>query len=65
MTPRALLSNRKALAGLVVLGSFVGLALFGPLIARGDPTAFVARPLDPPSAAHWFGTTGQGQDVLL
>jgi len=30
----------------------------------GDPTALVAVPLEPPSAAHWLGTTGQGQDVL-
>jgi peptide/nickel transport system permease protein len=65
MSLRALLGNRKALFGLVVLGVFLLLALFGPLIAPGDPTAFVAVPHQEPSAAHWLGTTGQGQDVLL
>lgn len=46
----------------IVLG-FVALALIGPLFV-GDPTAYVGAPLEPPSAAHWLGTTGQGQDVL-
>ena len=59
----ALLHNRKALAGLVLLGIFLGMALLGPALV-GDPTDFVARPLEPPSGAHWLGTTGQGQDVL-
>ena len=38
-------------------------ALSGPLFAQ-DPNAFIAVPHDPPSTDHWFGTTGQGQDVL-
>jgi peptide/nickel transport system permease protein len=58
-----LLHNRKAVIGLLLLASFLGLALFGPLLV-GDPYDFVGRPLDPPSTEHWLGTTGQGQDVL-
>jgi peptide/nickel transport system permease protein len=37
--------------------------MLGPLFV-GDPTEMVAVPLEPPSWAHWLGTTGQGQDVL-
>ncbi|HXI55811.1 MAG TPA: ABC transporter permease [Polyangia bacterium] len=58
-----LLANRKALVGLCILALFGGLALIGPALV-GDPSDFVAVPLLPPSAAHWFGTTGQGQDVF-
>jgi peptide/nickel transport system permease protein len=53
----------KALMGLAVLGFFALAAILGPWIVA-DPTAPVGLPLVPPSAAHWLGTTGQGQDVL-
>jgi peptide/nickel transport system permease protein len=58
-----LLRNRKAVVGMVLLGLFVAMALVGPLFV-GDPTAFVARPHQPPSGAHWLGTSGQGQDIF-
>lgn len=58
-----LLHNRKATIGLSVLGFFVLMAAFGPLLVS-DPSAFAADPLLPPSGAHWFGTTRQGQDVF-
>jgi peptide/nickel transport system permease protein len=60
---RALVHNRKAVAGFLLLGIFLVLALFGPSLV-GDPYDYVGRPLEPPSATHWLGTTGQGQDVL-
>lgn len=56
--------NRKAALGVVIVLFFVIIALLGPLIAPGDPTAFVGGSHEAPSAAHPFGTTGQGQDVL-
>ena len=62
-TLRLLLSDRKALLGALLLGFFLLLAAFGPLLA-GDPDALVGIPHQPPSLAHLFGTTGQGQDVL-
>ena len=58
-----LLRNPRARAGLVLLALFVLVATLGPLLVQ-DPNAFTSRPLQPPSAEHWFGTTGQGQDVL-
>jgi len=60
---RALWRHRRARIGVGVLGAFALIAAFGPLLV-GDPSAPVAIPLSPPSAEHWFGTTGQGQDVL-
>ncbi len=59
-----LVRNPKSLAGLVLLVFFVGVALFAPLIAPYSPkdTSFI--PFDPSSAAHPFGTTALGEDVL-
>lgn len=59
----AIRRDRKASAGAVILALFAFIALVGPLLV-GDPQALVGIPLQPPSAAHWLGTTGQGQDVL-
>ena len=60
----AIRRNRKATAGVAILIIFILVALLAPVIAPGDPSDFVDRPHLPPSAAHWFGTTGQGQDVF-
>ncbi|MEJ2472097.1 MAG: ABC transporter permease [Desulfuromonadales bacterium] len=60
---RQMLANRKARAGMVLVGLFVVMALLGPWLVQ-DPTAFTAMPHQPPSLEHWFGTTGQGQDVF-
>jgi peptide/nickel transport system permease protein len=61
---RAVLRNRKAMVGVIILLLFAAIALLAPVIAPGDPTDFVDRPHLPPSAEHLFGTTGQGQDVF-
>jgi peptide/nickel transport system permease protein len=50
--------------GVCILAMFFLIAVLGPLIAPYDPTEFVDIPHQPPSMAHWLGTTGQGQDVL-
>src|SRR5262249_34488785 len=60
---RALARDRKALVGASLLAMFVLLAIVGPWLV-GDPSLPVGRPFEPPSRAHWLGTTGQGQDVL-
>ena len=59
-----LFKQPKAIAGLLILLVFALTAIFAPLIAPGDPSRFVARQNQPPSAQHWLGTTGQGQDVF-
>jgi peptide/nickel transport system permease protein len=59
----AIRRDRRAAAGAALLVLFVLVAAIGPLLA-GDPDALVGVPHQPPSPAHWLGTTGQGQDVL-
>lgn len=59
----AIRRDRKATVGASLLALFVLVAAFGPLFV-GDATALVGVPLQSPSAVHWLGTTGQGQDVL-
>src|SRR6185312_14629655 len=61
---RALASNRKALAGLVLFGFFVLVALLAPLIAPYDPSALQFNQMLPPSGRHLLGTTGTGQDIF-
>jgi peptide/nickel transport system permease protein len=52
------------LAALLFAG-FLLLALFGPALAPYDPLASdAAVALQPPSAAHWFGTDSLGRDIL-
>ncbi|GMU05833.1 dipeptide/oligopeptide/nickel ABC transporter permease/ATP-binding protein [Corallococcus caeni] len=60
---RRLSRHRKAAVGGSLLVFFLLLAVVGPFFVM-DPTDLVGRPHQPPNAAHWFGTTGQGQDVL-
>lgn len=50
-------------AAMFLLLTFV--ALFGPMLAPYDPLASdVANTLQPPSAAHWFGTDNLGRDIF-
>jgi peptide/nickel transport system permease protein len=58
------LRSRKFVVGLVVIGVFVVLGVIGPYLAPYDPSALSNATLQPPSAAHWLGTTQTGQDVL-
>lgn len=63
--PRGRRPDARLLAGGALLGLFVLLALFGPLIAPQDPNAQdLLAVFDPPSAAHWFGADQIGRDVL-
>ena len=61
---RNLLRNPKARLGSSIVFFFILVALLAPVIAPGDPQEFMSRPHRPPSAAHWFGTEGQGKDVF-
>lgn len=57
-------SNRKALAGVLILAVFTVMAIFAPLIAPYDPNAKIFLPSDTPSGAHLLGTTSFGQDIF-
>ncbi|GLZ78684.1 peptide ABC transporter permease [Actinorhabdospora filicis] len=61
---RLVLRNRKAAAGLIILGVFALVAALGELIAPYDPDALSPALLEGPSGAHWLGTTNTGQDIL-
>ena len=60
----AITLNSKITIGCSIIGIFVLLALFGPLLAHYDPNALSTDMLQPPSARHWLGTTQGGQDVF-
>jgi peptide/nickel transport system permease protein len=59
-----LAANPKVAFGLGVVGFFVLVAILGPIFVRQNPLAFGPDILQPPSAAHWLGTTQTGQDVF-
>jgi peptide/nickel transport system permease protein len=62
---RSFARNRLALVGLVLVLALVVLAVLAPWIAPHPPTVGdLAQRLQPPSAAHWFGTDDQGRDIF-
>ena len=63
---RRLLRRKGAVVGIVVIVTFVLLAVFAPLMLPYDPIAAnFATVRKPPSALHWFGTDELGRDVLV
>lgn len=62
---RRLRRQPVGLAGTVVFVLFLLMAIFGPLLAPyGYADQNVAERLQPPSAAHFFGTDNFGRDVF-
>jgi peptide/nickel transport system permease protein len=62
---RLLLRSKTFIAGAVIVGIFVILAIFGEALAPDDP--FATDPIDDlaaPSGEHLFGTDRVGRDVL-
>ena len=60
-----LMGGRSLRIGLVGFALIAVLALLAPWIAPYDPTALgLADGLQPPNAAHWFGTDQLGRDIL-
>ncbi len=55
--------TKKARVGIFIVGFFVLLAIFAPLIAPHDPTDSSFAPLAGPSGTNWLGTTTSGQDI--
>jgi len=57
--------NPVTLLAAALFASFVLMALFGPLLVPHDPLASnTSVALQPPSAAHWFGTDALGRDIF-
>ena len=54
----------KVIVGVVILGFFIFLMIFGPYLAPYSPDNTNFAPLLTPSAHHWFGTTSLGQDIF-
>src|SRR3954470_17052951 len=57
--------NALAAAGMVLVAVFVVFALFAPWIAPQSPSNIdLPSRLQPPGAAHWFGTDELGRDIF-
>ena len=57
-------SGIMAIVGLILLISFIFIAIFAPLISPFDPTKRVDRGLKAPSFKHLFGTDNLGRDMF-
>ena len=61
----ALLENPLTLVALLLLTLLLGCAVLGPSLVPYDPIATnTPMALQPPSAAHWFGTDQLGRDIF-
>src|SRR5438445_1444080 len=61
---RSLITNRKALTGVVLISFFALVAVFAPVIAPYDPNSLQFQQILGPSRQHLLGTTGNGQDIF-
>jgi peptide/nickel transport system permease protein len=57
-------SNPKSRAGMLLLSLFIVVAVIGPWISPYSPYDTHFPVMQTPTAAHWLGTTQDGQDVL-
>lgn len=60
----AISANRKAVLGVLILGVFVAMAIFAPLIAPYSPNDTNFPQTAPPSSAHLLGTNSYGEDIF-
>jgi len=56
--------SRKVTAGSAIVGFFIVVGLFGPLIITTNPNATGPLFIAHPSTAHWLGTTVVGEDIF-
>jgi peptide/nickel transport system permease protein len=57
--------NPTVVIGSILLVAIIGVAVFAPVIAPGDPQSLnPIKRLRPPSAEFWFGTDMYGRDVF-
>lgn len=61
----ALIQNKAAVVGMVVILILIFIAVFGKVIMPYDPNyGDMSINKQTPSAAHWFGTDEQGRDIF-
>jgi peptide/nickel transport system permease protein len=61
---RTMTQSRKVTVGSAIVGFFILVGLFGPLIITTNPNATGPLFIAHPSAAHWLGTTVVGEDIF-
>jgi len=61
---RAMLRNRKAMVGAIIMALFVLVSIIPGVLAPYDPHAQIFDQTLPPSGTHLLGTTGNGQDIF-
>ncbi len=61
---RAMTISRKVAIGCAIVGFFILVGLFGPIIDRTDPNTISRLFLTHPSLTHWLGTTAVGEDIF-
>jgi len=61
---RTMTQSRKVTVGSAIVGFFIVVGLFGPLIITTNPNATGPLFIAHPSAAHWLGTTVVGEDIF-
>jgi peptide/nickel transport system permease protein len=61
---RNILRQRRAIAGIAIVGFFIVIALLAPYISPYDERTQVGPPFEPPSTAHWLGLDDGGVDML-
>lgn len=63
---KAFITHKIGLLGLIVVLSFVLMAIFAPIIAPHDPIKqhIATARLEPPSSEYWLGTDELGRDIF-
>jgi peptide/nickel transport system permease protein len=56
--------NRKVTVGSSIVGFFILVAIFGPIIIRANPLHYTSDLSAAPTSAHLLGTNQAGQDVF-
>ncbi len=59
-----LITNKKGLAGAIIMLVLLLSALFAPILATHNPFRIAGSPHIPPGAEHYMGTTRMGRDVF-
>jgi peptide/nickel transport system permease protein len=58
--------NKKGMAGMIILGALIGMAVLAPILAPYDPYDLdtLGETMQGPTINHWLGTDEVGRDLL-